>query len=160
MPAVFSNELKALLVTEDITEAGVSVRAGNCFTVQHFSYECHRRRNGAGFPYGPTVPSFLVFTVKVASDDSGKVFYERMQENGTFSYSFLFNASFNEMRSLSEYQDALVATGYIVDLEELYESAPLGDGTSEQMLIRAKLLISNLAYVGRDNTLYLTITKD
>ena len=32
MPALFSNELKAILVLEDITEEGVSVLQNNCFT--------------------------------------------------------------------------------------------------------------------------------
>lgn len=160
MPAMISNELKAMLVTEDITESGVNVRQENCFTVQHFSYECSRRRNSAGEPYGPTVPSFLTFTVKVASDNNGKVFFDRIIGSETFRYSFLFNASFNDMRALSGFQDAMVATGYIVDLEEIYESVPAGDGSSEQMLIRAKLLLCNLAYVGRESILNLIITND
>lgn len=160
MPGLISNQLKAMLVVEDITEQGIQVRQGNCFTVQHFSYECRRRRNDAGTPYGPTLPAYLDFTVKVAYGDSGKVFFDRMQRTETFPYSFLFNASFNGMRRLSECEDAMVATGYIVDLEEFYESAPTSDGSAEQMLIRARLLISNLAYLGRERTLDLTITND
>jgi hypothetical protein len=160
MPVVLSNQLKAILVTEDITEPGVNVWQDNCFIVQHFHYECRRKRNVAGEPYGDTVPSYLFFTVKVVSEGNSKVFFERMRGHDTFRYSFLFNASFNSMRGLSEYQDALVASGYLVDLEELYESAPDGSGVSDQMLIRAKLLLSNLAYVGQESILRLMITND
>lgn len=160
MAGTISNQLKALLVTENIAEQGINVWQQNSFTVQHFSYECQRRRNDSGVPYGPTLPAYLDFTVRVSSDNNGKVFFERMRINETFPYSFLFNASFNDMRRLSECEDAMVATGYIVDLEELFESAPASDGSAEQMLIRARLLISNLAYLGRERTLDLTITND
>jgi hypothetical protein len=160
MPAIFSNQLKALLVVEDITEQGVNVWQDNCFTVQHFSYDCHRRRNDAGEPYGPTVPAYLDFTVKVASDNNGKVFFERMQQDETFPYSFLFNASFNSMRRLSECQDAMVVTGYIVEVEESYGEVSTEEGVEEQMLIHARLLVSNIAYLGQESILELTITKD
>lgn len=160
MSGTILNQVKMLLVLEDIAEQGLDVRQNNSFTVQHFSYTCCRRRNDSGIPYGPTLPAYLDFTVKVVSDNNGKVFLERMQTNETFPYSFLFNASFNEVRRLSEFEDAMVASGYIVDVEEEYESTPAADGTTEQMLFHIKLLISNLAYLGRDRTLDLTITKD
>ena len=160
MSVVFSNQLKAMLVVEDITEQGVNVWQDNCFTVQHFSYDCHRLRNDKGTPYGSTLPSFLDFTVKVASNNNGKVFFERIQQDKTFPYSFLFNASFNNMRRLSECQDAMVVKGYIVGVEEAFGLASAEDGAQEQMLIRARLLISRIVYVGRDNSLDLIITND
>lgn len=159
MPVVFSNQLKALLITEDITEQGVSVWQSNCYTVQHFSYECRRRRNESGVPYGPTTPSYLDFSVRIANAESGKVFFERMKTYQSFPYSFLFNASFNDMRKLSECEDAMVATGYIIDLEETYDK-PQEDGVQEQMLLRGKLLLCNIAYLGRDKKMKLTITQD
>ena len=160
MAGTISNQLKALLVTDNIAERGINVWQQNSFTVQHFSYECRRRRNDSGTPYGQTLPAFLDFTVKVASEDNGKVFFDRMLTNETFPYSFLFNASFNSMRRLSECEDAMVVSGYIVDLEETFESAPAADGSAEQMLIHARVLISNIAYLGREKVLELTITKD
>ena len=160
MAGTISNQLKALLVVENIAEQGINVWQNNSFTVQHFSYECRRRRNDSGKPYGQTLPAYLDFTVRVSSGESGKVFFDRMRTNETFPYSFLFNASFNSMRRLSECEDAMVVTGYIVEVEELFESAPASDGSAEQMLIHARLLISNLAYLGQEHTLNLTITND
>ena len=158
--AVFSNELKAMLVMEDISEQGASVLQGNCFTVQHFSYECRRGRDGNGMPYGATLTSYLDFTVKVLSANSGKLFFKRMSLDGTFPYSFLFNAVFNAGGRLSDSEDALVATGYLVDVEEFYGKVSSDDGADEQMLIHARLLLSNLAYLGRDKMLKLKITND
>ena len=147
-------------MVEDISEQGVNVMQSNCFTVQHFSYACSRRRNDAGAPYGPTLPAYLDFTVKVASGDSGKIFFERMYQKGTFPYSFLFNADFNDMRRLATCEDAMIVTGYIIDVEECYDKDFRQDGSSEQMLIRARLLLSNIAYLGNERVLKLTITND
>ena len=159
MPSVFSNQIKALLITENISEQGVNVWQNNCYTVQHFAYECRRKRNASGTPYGPTTPSYLDFSVRIASPDSGKVFFERMHASKSFPYSFLFNASFNDMRKLTECEDAMVATGYVINLEEAYDK-PLEDGAQGQMLLRGRLLLCNIAYLGRDRVLKLMITTD
>lgn len=160
MPGLVQKHLKAMLVAENIAEKGVNVMQSNCFTVQHFSYVCRRSRNDSGLPYGPTNTSYMDFTVRVASEDSGKMFFEHMKANETFSYSFLFNASFNGLRRLSECQDALVASGYIIDLEEMYDKTPLESGMAEQMLIKVRLLLSNIAYLGKERVLDLKITND
>lgn len=160
MPALFSNQLKALLVLDNITEEGVSVWQNNCFTVQHFSYACERERNQAGIPYGLTQTSYLNFTVKIATGDSGKLFFERLGTLETYPYSFLFNASFGDKRRMTECEDAMVATGYLVEVEEAFDEPKRKGGSQEQMLIKAKLLLSNLAYIGQENMLQLTITND
>ena len=160
MPRVLSNQLKALLVLDDVTEDGVSVWQNNCFTVQHFSYQCNRQRNEAGSPYGPTLPSYLTFTVRIAENDSARLLFERIGMGKTFSYSFLFNASFSAQRRLSDCEDAMVAQGYLVELDESYDSDANNAGAQEQMLIRGRLLLSHIRYVGRENILKLNITND
>lgn len=159
MSGPFSNQLKALLIAGDITEKGIKVRRTDCFTVQHFHYGCRRLRNDAGIPYGPTVPSYLDFAIRVAAGEKEKVFYDRILRSETFRYSFLFNASFNDKQGLSTYEDALVATGYLVDMEEIH-SDPGPGPTPEQILLRVRLLLSHLVYVGAEKTVKLTITKD
>lgn len=160
MARLVSNQLKAVLVMEDISEQGVSVWHGNCFTVQHFSYECSRGRDHGGIPYGATLPFFLDFTVRVSSGNNGKLFFKRMGLDETFPYSFLFNAVFGANGRLSDSEDAMVAMGYLTEVEERYAAVSVDDGTDEQMLIHARLLVSKLTYMGRDKTLNLTITKD
>lgn len=156
----------ALLVTDDITESGVSIYRDKCATVQHISYECRRRRNGAGFPFGSTLPSYLDFTIKVSPGNNGKVFFDRMQQDKTFPFSFLYNAEFQAESQgstnlvLSKYVAAMVATGYIVDAEESYENIQLGATSVDQMQIHVRLLLSKITYPGGDNPLYLTITQD
>ena len=162
MPVVFSNQLKALLVTEDIMEQSASsFTHGDCLTVQHFSYQCLRKRDSSGVPYGPTAPSYLDFTVKISSGESAKVFFRRMQQYEAFSYSFLFNASFNDKRRISAFEDAMVARGYLIEVEEAYENqAGKTEGEQEQMLIRARLLLCKITYLGSNRNMELMISHD
>ena len=152
MPTVFSNQLKAMLVTEDVlNQKDISVSQSNAYTVQHFSYECKRDRTSAGEPYGPTLQSFLDFTIRVSSEESAKLFFERLYINQPFPYSFLFNATFNGIKMLSQCQDALVARGYIVSAKEVYDS---------QMLLQVRILLSKISYLGTENNLELQINQD
>lgn len=160
MAKVFSNELKAILVMEDVSSPEAAVWQDKSFTVQQFSYDCRRDRNQQGEPYGATLPSFLDFTIRVSSGDSAREFFERMYEREPFPYSFLFNARFDAQRKMSEYEDAMVASGYIIDVLESYDNEPQPDGSSEQMLISARLLLCHLAYLGKENVLKLIINND
>ena len=64
-------------------------------------------------------------------------------------------------QTLSQYEDLLLATGYIVDVEESYENFILSDKTVNQTLIHARLLLCNITYVGNGDTAsYLNVTND
>ena len=160
MSTLFSNELKALLVTADMTEQGVNIWQNNCFTVQQFSYQCSRDRSGDGVPYGSTVSSFLDFTVRISAGDSCRIFYDRLGQMEPFPFSFLFNASFNEMRKLSTCDDAMVARGYLVDVQESFETVKTAGGVQEQVLLYGRLLLCNISYLGREKVLKLMITNE
>ncbi|MBO4341067.1 MAG: hypothetical protein J5835_06535 [Bacteroidales bacterium] len=154
-----SNSLKAILVEKNI-QGQTTINESECLTVQHFSYTCRRRRNDAGLPYGSTLPSYLDFTIKVTSNNNGKGLLNHMSKNEPFQYSFIFNATFTD-NVLSKYEDLLLATGYIVDVEETYENFVLTDKTVNQTLIHARLLLCNITYVGNgDIASYLNVTND
>ena len=152
--------LKALILTKDITESKVVVKQADCLTLQHFSYQCGRKRTASGIPYGPTVPSYLNFTIRITDKEQEKGFLERAGLNEPFRYSFLFNATFDTSRhkKLSDYEDAMVVTGYIVEMEEFYDEPQVGS-TDEQSLLRCCLLLCNISYLG-SNPVTLTITED
>lgn len=152
--------LKAMLCVEDITETGVNLTPSNSFTVQEFHYDYGRRRDAMGRPYGPTESAYMDFTVKVSSDESAKVFFERMKENDPYAYSILFDVYFKNMSQLSNYEDAMVARGYLVEVEEMFDKTPQADLMVGQMLIHAKLLLTNITYVGVESNLKLQIVTD
>lgn len=145
-----TTELKALLLLQDVLTSGGKVSLKSALTVQHFTYKCQRHRAPGGNPYGPTLQSFLDFSVKVATKNTAKALLERINSPETFPYSFLFDTKFASDGKLSDYQGVLVANGYLVDLEESFESTNHKEGETpaenEQMLISARILLSNIVY--------------
>ena len=57
-----SNNQKASLYFDDIRETKVKREQG--FTLQQFHYECARKRNDRGMPYGPTQTTILQLQIK------------------------------------------------------------------------------------------------
>lgn len=149
-----------MLCVEDITETGVNLTPSNSFTVQEFHYDYGRRRDAMGRPYGPTESAYMDFTVRVSSDASAKVFFERMKENDPYAYSILFDVYFKNMSQMSNYEDAMVARGYLVEVEEMFDKTPQANLMVGQMLIHAKLLLTNITYVGVESNLKLQIVTD
>lgn len=154
---------KALILTKDITENKIVVKQADGLTLQHFSYQCGRKRTASGVPYGPTVPSYLDFTIRVSAKGQGKVYFERAGLNMPFRYTFLFNATFDSKKKniLSDYDDAMIVTGYIVEMEEFFDP-PKGESSDEQSLLRCRLLLCSISYLGTTGTkpVQLTITED
>ena len=167
-------EMKATLLLQDVTSMSGSVSTDDALTVLHFSYGCSRRRTQTGNPYGQTMPSYLDFTARILNGKTAKVFMERMQNTETFQYSFLFHSESSSSISLSDCQGIIVASGYIVDLEEYFDTVKVinkvkqDDGTEkdveveqEQMTLSVRILLSNLVFAGKDSkNLNLIITKD
>lgn len=160
--------LNALILSKDISE-GIVVGRDDGITVQDFSYKCSRRRTDAGIPYGPTVPSYLDFTIRVAAAESEKVFFERSGLNKSFRYTFLFNAKFNgKNNKLSGYDEAMIVSGYIVEMEEFFDQPVMSFDTEgkpivfsdEQQLLRCRLLLCGIEYLGDERSSKLTITED
>ena len=149
MAKLYSNELKALVVPESIFEVK-SVLQENCMTVQRFNYDCVRERNNSGDSYGPTNPVILSFTVRVNNPADAKRYYEMLANNGHFPFSFLFNATFTENLRLEDYEDGMVCEGYVVSVEQVYESASDSLPTDEQMLLYVRVLLVSTTYLGRE----------
>ena len=156
MATLYSNELKAFVVAEDFLENPMSVLKENCLTVQHFDYQCEHKRNASGEVYGPTEPVILKFTVRVNSPKHAKVFYSNLLSNSYFNYSFLFNATFNANQRLGDYEDGMVVNGYVVSVEEQYNSLKDDDGLDKQMMLEVKLLVRSTIYMGRERQNDLT----
>lgn len=149
-----SNNIKAILVTEDFSEAA-RIAQEKCLTLQHFDYKCQRSRNEKGVPYGPTVSVTLNCTMRATG--GLQVFYDRLRSNATYSYSFIFNATFDSQKTLADYEDAMIVNGYIVDVEEVFDSASGLHDESSQMLLNVKILLSDITYVGRTSNKVLPI---
>ena len=147
----YSDHLKAVFYPDNLQEVEGNLEKRLCQTIQHFSYKCQRSRNDAGIPYGSTTPTELQFTVKLETPDDSKVFYQRIQQNELFDYTFLFNATFDHRDRLKSYDDAMIVRGFVVDVKEDYDASVNEDGTVQQILIRVTLLLSSITYVSKDD---------
>ena len=152
--------MSVIVVTDDITESGITIWKDNCYTLQHLSYKCSRDRNALGVPYGPNLPSILEFSVKMESSQAGKAFYQRMQTRESCPFSFLYSASFTARGSFSKCENSMVARGYIVNLEEFHETALVEKEVQELMILNVTIRLSSLIYSGEKRNLTLTITND
>ena len=156
---IISNNIKAVLYPDDMQEQGEnSVQKEKCYTVQNFNYRSERSRNDAGFPYETVNPTAMSFTVRLVRPEEGVVYHKRLLENDPADYTFLFNVSFNEQQRLKSYDNALIVSGFVIDVEDDF-SAGGKDIDNRQMLIRVKLFISSITYKGKMKDEVLVISK-
>lgn len=143
-----SNYIKATLFFNDFSEVTVKKEQG--FTLQQFNYECSRKRNNMGMPYGPTQTTVLKFLIKSLPDGYLKEVYKRLDENTDSSFSIVFNATFrmdeNGENTLSDYDSALVATGFVIGIDEAYSGMNTG-----LMITNVEFLTKKITYIGNGN---------
>ena len=124
----------------------------NGLAVQQFAYRCARQQDKAGTVCGDPQNVVIEFAVCVMQAQLNS-FYEKLLNIGPDQFCFLFNALY-ENDKLKAFDNAIMAEGYIVDVEE--------DGTNdnEQAMMHVKLLVSELTYLHRNNEiLTLNISK-
>ena len=73
-------------------------------------------------------------------------------QNREVTYSFIFNATFDEHQRLTLYDDAIAIKGFVVDVAEAFQSK-----TEEQMLLTVEVLLNRITYVGKDSNKPLVI---
>ena len=155
----YSNYLKVILFPGDISETDAGISRDNCFTVQHFDYESFRYRSkDNSVNYHAEGPTVLNFTIRINTPETGKELFTQIQEQESFAYSFLFNTTFNALNTMESYEDAMVAKGHIIDIEEVF-STDKSNVQQEQMLMHVKLLLNNITFIGKQDNLMLTTTK-
>ena len=151
------NELKAVVVMADIREEGGSITRDKCMSVEHFDYRLERKRDYEGRTYAGNEQAMLCFTVRLNSAEQAKPFYEQMTSQENSPLTFIFNAFYSETKRLTDYDDALVVEGYVVDVEEDFRSAILNNPNEEQIVLRARVLTHSITYIGAGNnkTIYI-----
>ena len=148
--AILSNELRAVIVPDNYLDNPKNVLKENCLIIQHFSYECERMRNNSSDVYGATKPVIMKFTIRVNSPVHAKEFYQRLALNGHYDYSILFNITYDANRRMADCEDGMVINGFIVGVEEVYNSMKDEDGVDKQMLLNVEILVRSTIYLGRE----------
>lgn len=150
---VFKGDVAKLSGTDfhDAAQAD-AFRRTNGMVVQQFAYTCSMQRDQVGTICGQPENVVLDFTVCVMQKQQN-LFYEKLQDNGTDRYCFVFNAMFED-DNLKGFDNAILAEGYIVGVEER------GTNDNEQAMMRVQLLASELTYLHKNNEkLILSISK-
>ena len=143
-----SNELKAVVVLENVIDNPKNVLKENSLTVQKFDYDCVRKRNESGEIYGGINPVKLSFTVRVENPRHAMMFFKGLATNETMSLSFLFNVTYNSFQRMSDYEDGMVVTGYLVSAEEVFKTEPSSADQNQQLLLDVKMLVKSVTYLG------------
>lgn len=155
-----SNYLKATLFFDDINET--KVKKEDSFTIQQFHYECTRKRNNTGMPYGPTMTTLLQIEIKSLPNGYLKELYKRLDEQTESQFSVVFNATFRTddygENMLSDYDSGLIITGYVISVDETFgiwsepeTVLPQEERTADLMMTNIKLLTKSITYIGCDS---------
>lgn len=150
METIQLQELKAVLIHENILENPLNILKENCLTIQSLVYDCVHNRNHVGEVNGTTEPVILKFTVRVNSSHHAKQFYQESILNHSFNFSVLFNVLWGADNRMTSYEDGFIADGYVVHVEEDYHSGKDRSGLDQQMLLSVKVLVRSVTYLGRD----------
>ena len=148
--ATLSNELRAVLVQDSFLENPKNVLKEKCLVLQNFSYECERMRNNSSDVYGASKPVILKFTIRVNSPSHARELYQRLALNGHNDFSILFNVTYDNNSRLAGYEDGMVVNGYVVRVEERYNSLLDESGVDKQMILDAEVLVRSTIYLGRE----------
>ena len=126
-------------------------RRPNGMAVQQYCYRCAMQQDSAGTICGQPHNVVIDFTVCVMQGQQN-IFYQKLMDQATERFSFLFNALFENDR-LKTFDNAVMVEGYITDVEEY------GSNDNEQAVMRVKLLATELTYLHKNSeTLTLSIS--
>lgn len=159
MATLYSNELKAVVLQENFLDNPLNVMKEKCQTVQHFEYCCEHSRNETGNLYGSSEPTLLTFTVRVTSMRQTGSFFSSLASNDHFCFSFIFNATFGANQRLANYDDGMVVDGYVVNIDEVSSQKIDENGENTQPLLRVKILVRSVTYLGGDHDLKCTFIQ-
>ena len=153
-----ATELKAIVVMADLQEQGKSITRDQCMSVEHFDYSCFRSRDSKGRTYHDSMPAMLNFIVRFNTVEQARPFYKQIKDNEPGTLSFLFNASFLG-DNLTEFPDAMVVKGFIVDIQEDLHSRALSGREDQQIIARVRVQVHSIIYKGINTTKKLVFVQ-
>ena len=147
---LLSNSLKAILYNEDYTAENSAPQRRDCYSVQQYRYDCRYPVDDNGRVTGQTRGVTLEMTVKILSPEQSKTFYKRLQSRESFSYTIFYNPVFDSSARLSKFDDCMLFQGYVVDIEEDFDTTPNSGGIDTQMLMKVRLLLTEIRFRSRN----------
>lgn len=155
MTEIFSNQLKAVLFLGDIKEL-TNLRQDDGYTIQNLDYQSFRSRDKLGQPYGLTNASLADITLRSISGEGDKKLYSILKERGCHAFSVLYNVKYTEEHLVDDYDIATVLNGYIVEIEEKFET---GHKKNQSMILSMKILLHDVEYIGNNTQRKLVVNS-
>lgn len=159
MNKLYSNELKAVLILDNFQDTPQSVLRENCIMVSHIDYHCEFRRNNSNTVYGAVDPVILNFSIRIGSAKKANPFYRQLVENGHNMYTFLYNATYDQNDRIDTYEDGMIVDAFVVKVDQEYTTQHTGLDSDEQIMLRVKLLVRSITYLGTDKNFTSTFIK-
>lgn len=142
------DNINAVLYLEDYRLLR-EVSSDRCLIIQKYEYSMQRSRKDNGEVYdNAPLGNIMTVTVSVGSADQIKPFYSRSTEFDTSRFSILFSAIFDKNGMLDSYSSGIVAEGYIVGIDEDFESDSQ-DG-EQSMLITVRFLVTRMRFINKE----------
>ena len=158
---------RVILYTKDVTkekkEKWKSIHMNEGFVVESFQYESKREHDRTGGTYHIEDATVIDIVVRINKVEIYSKLYGSMSPSNAQPFAILFNARF-EMDAtdpyyLKSYDDAMVVTGHMVDIELDWErkNVSCGDDNQNQLGMRIKLLMNSITFKGSSNDLTLEV---
>ena len=120
----YSNNIKVALFADNVLEQLV-LRRTDSIVVQQYSYALERPRNAHGVAYGNSSGGILTIDVRIGSRDNMRIYYERLSQTYSTSFSLVFNARYDETGILDDYEGGMIVEGYLTDIGESFDRVVL-----------------------------------
>ena len=145
-----ANYKNGVVIIDDITEYGFSLYQNWQFaaTLESFSYDYAKSLNDGGNVYGATEPAVMEFSFRLGDCLQAQIIYQTAFLNENMRFSFIFNPKWNSLKTkLTDYQDGMVADGYVVHVSEEYHSAKDSQGRERQAILHVRLLLRSVSQI-------------
>lgn len=155
---LISNNTKAVITMQDF-EASIVVSKKDCLIIQHYNYICSHPRDSHGKPYGSTNCALLDIVINIDNFHTVHNFYEMLQKQEAYTFSLFFNAVYDEQQYIKSYDQVLKVDGYVVDVEESFDSETPEASNREQMFFKVRLLLSKIKFISDNNSVQQIISQ-
>ena len=157
---------RGVVLLDDIREYGFHLTQNLQLntTLETFSYDFTKLINQGNKVFGAHEPTILEFSIRIHTSIQARTLYNSAYQNESMRFSFLFDPEYREtgasrVNKISNYKYGLVVDGYIVHLEEEYNSDKDSSGLDRQTIIHIRLLLRSVTHIsGADGKEVLTTT--
>lgn len=155
---LISNNTKAVMTALDF-EAVAIVNRRDCYVIQNYKYVSSHPRDEQGKPYGTTNCALMDVVINIDSFHTVQTFYQQLRKNEPYTYSIFFDVVYDSQNNIDSYAQAIKMEGFVVDIEENFNTETPEDKKRKQMFFKVRLLLTKVKYICGNNSVIQQISK-